>query len=217
MMKDKNVSKLKIFITIGILAISIKANCSNFDNLQNKFHFGLIGGFSQSSSLSGDFLGGLIFPLDSNKIELNIGYSYFKNKTNFDNVKDLWYYSHGVFSDFNFFFVSNIYIGARLSANMNFVDKESQNMYDEISPKKPPTYFTGIASYAQIGFIQPIGKRINFRLQGQIGIQNYRIATGALYFSNSSSPIPDSIKDRYAEEQQSKFLYNLSLGLMIKL
>ncbi len=210
-------NKLRIFVIIGMFVITIKAYCSDSDSLQSKFHFGLTGGFSQSSSLSGDFFGGLIFPLNSNRIESNIGYSYFKNKTDFDNVIDLWYYSHGVFGEANFFLISNVYAGARLSVNMNFVDKESQNMYDKISPKDPPTYFTGIAGFGQLGFIQPVGKRINFRLQGQIGIQNYRIATGALYFSNSNSPIPDNMKDKYAEEKQSKFLYNLSLGLIIKL
>ena len=205
--------KLRSLLLISLCAFTIKGVCSNRDSLHVKFQIGLTGGFSQNNSMAGDIYLGFVSPKISKKLEFNIGYNYFKNTTDFDNVKDLLYYSHGVFGEANYFLTSNIYAGAKLSVNMNFVDKASQNKYDLFNTRNPPTYFTGIAGFGQIGYNQPIGKVINLRLQGQIGLQNYRIATGALYYSNMDSPTTDS----YTEEKQTKFLYDLSLGLIIKL
>lgn len=208
-------SKLQSYLLIAFCTFTIKGVCSSSDSVQSKFHFGFTGGFSQNNSLSGDMYGGMIIPLYSFKIETNFGYTYFNNTTDFDNVKDLLYYSHGVFCEANYFLTSNFYGGVRVSINMNFVDKISQNKYDDVSARNPPTYFTGIAGFGQLGYNLPIGKKINFRLQGQAGIQNYHIATGALYFSSSNGPF--NISDEYTEEKQSKFLYNFSVGLLVKL
>jgi len=205
--------KLRSLVLISLCAFTIKGVCSDSDSLQNKFHLGLDGGFSQNYSMAGDIYLGFVSPKISKKLEFNLGYSYFKNTTDFDNVKDLLYYSHGIFGEANYFLTSNIYAGARLSVTMNFVDKASQDIYVLFSTRNPPTYFTGLAGFGQIGYNQALGKVINLRLQSQIGLQNYRIATGALYFSNMDSPTTDS----YTEEKQTKFLYDLSLGLIIKL
>ena len=205
--------KLRSLVLISLCAFTIKGVCSDMDSLQVKFQIGLTGGFSQNNSMAGDIYLGFVSPKISKKLEFNIGYNYFKNTTNFDNVKDLLYYSHGVFGEANCFLTSNIYTGARLSVNMNFVDKASQDIYVLFSTRNPPTYFSGLSGFGQIGYNQALGKVINLRLQGQIGLHNYRIATGALYFSNMDSPTTDS----YTEEKQTKFLYDLSLGLNIKL
>ena len=207
--------KLRSLILIALCAFAIKGVCSGLDSLQYKFHFGLSGGLSQNNSLSGDIYGGMVIPLNSYIIETNFGYTYFKNTTDFDNVKDLLYYSHGIFGEANYFLTSHFYGGVRVSLNMNFVDKASQKKYDEASTRNPPTYFTGIAGFGQLGYNLPIGRKINLRLQGQVGVQNFHIATGALYFSNSNPPF--NISDRYTEEKQSKLLYNLSVGLIVKL
>src|ERR1035437_2535675 len=205
--------KLRSLVLILLCVFTIKGICSKLDSLQVKFQIGLTGGFSQNNSMAGDIYVGFVSPQISKKLEFNLGYTYFKNTTDFDNVKDLLYYSHSIFGEANYFLSSNIYAGARLSVNMNFVDKASQDKYDLFSTRNPPTYFTGLSGFGQIGYNQPIGNVINLRLQGQIGLQNYRIATGALYYSNMDSPTTDS----YTEEKQTKFLYDLSLGLIIKL
>lgn len=205
--------KTGILVLIGLFIFITNGNCSGSDSLQIRFHFGANGGINQNNSSCGDVFGGLIIPYNSKRIEANLGYTYFKNTTNFDKVKDLLYRSHGVFGEANYFFDKNIYAGVRFSLNMNFVDKESQNKYDLVSNRNPPTYFTGIAEFGQLGYNQPIGQRVNLRLQGQIGLQNYRIATGALYFSNMDLPTTD----RYTEEKQLKLLCNLTLGLIVKL
>ena len=202
-----------IVLLIVLFAFTTNGNCASPDSLQNKLHFGVNGGININNSLSGDIFGGLIIPNNSEKIEANFGYTYFKNTTDFDNVKNLLYLSHGIFGEANYFLNKSVFVGARLSLNMNFVDKESQNKYDLISNRNPPTYFTGIAGFGQLGYNQPIGQRINLRLQGQIGLQNYTIATGALYFSNMDFPTTDI----YTEEKQAKLLCNLTLGLIVKL
>ncbi len=205
--------KFGIVVLIVLFAFTTNGNCAITDSLQNKLHFGINGGINRNNYLSGDIFGGVIIPINSEKIEANIGYANFKNKTDFDNVKDLLYISHGIFGEANYFINKNIFVGTRLSLNMNFVDNESQNKYDLVSNRNPPTYFTGIGYFGQLGYNQAIGQRVNFRLQGQIGLQNYKMATGALYFSNMNSPSTD----RYTEENQVKLLCNLTLGLIVKL
>lgn len=205
--------KIGIVVLIVLFAFTTRGNCAGADSLQIKIHLGLNGGISRNNSLSGDIFGGLTIPYNLQKIEANLGYTYFENTTDFDNVQDLLYFSHGVFAEANYFLNKNIYAGARISLNMNFVDKESQNKYDLLSIRNPPTYFTGIAAFGQIGYNQPIVKKVNLRLQGQIGLQNYRIANGALYFSNT-----DLITtDRYTEELQAKLIYNLTIGFIVQL
>jgi hypothetical protein len=119
-----------ILIQIVLFFFSSNSYSADFGN-QNSFHLGLTGGISQNNFMSGDVFGGLIFPMNSNTVESNIGYTYFYNKTDFDHVKDLFYKSHGIFGEINCFLNSKIYVGARASINMNFVDEESQNKYSQ--------------------------------------------------------------------------------------
>jgi len=210
-------NNLRFFVIVGMLAFVINVQCAENANLQSKFHIGTSGGYSLNNSFSGDIYGGLPLSLNSKNLEQNFGISYFKNSTDFDNVKGLFYNSFGIFTEVNYFLITNFYIGARYSINMNFVDPESQNTYTKLSPKDPPTYFTGMAVFCQFGYSQSIGEKFIIRLQSQTGIQNFRMATGALYFSNSDSPIPSNLRDKYAEEHQSKLLSNLSVNLIVKL
>jgi hypothetical protein len=161
----------------------MNAYSSDTDSIPSKFQIGLKGGISQNNTFSGDVSFGFVFKLNKKRTEVNAGYTYFNNTTDFDQVEDLLYFSHGLFGEINFFLISNFYAGARLSVNMNFVDEESQNKYSRNSDRDPPTYFTGMSACGQLGYSQPIGKSFCIRLQGQIGVHNYRMATGALYYS----------------------------------
>jgi hypothetical protein len=210
-------TKIKVVIITGLILLYAKGNCMVPDSSPKLFLVGLTGGISQNNSFSGDIYGGYIFPVNSTKGEAIFGYTYFDNTTNFDNVKDLVYSSHGVFGELNYFLTSKIYAGARFSINMNFVDKESQNKYEQVSIKDPPVYFTGKAILGQVGYNQPLSRNASIRLQGQLGVHNYQMETGIVYFSNDRSPVPDQFKDKYAKELQLKILTNLSLGFIIRL
>ena len=213
--KNKYMSKIRVLIVFGLFLFDINGYCIEPISSQKKFLVGLTGGLSQNTSLSGDIYGGYIFTLNSTRCEVNLGYTYFDNTTNFDSVNDLVYSSHGLFSAFNYYLTSKIYAGVRFSINMNFVDEKSQIKYEQYSIKDPPIYFTGEAILGQIGYNQMLLKNLSFRLQGQFGIHNYQMETGAVYFSNDNSPVPDKFKDKYAKELQLKFLYNLSAGFVV--
>jgi len=186
-------------------------NVWSSNNGQNSsFHFGFLGGYNQNMQLSGDMYGGLNVILNKKQSEVNFGYTYFDNQTMFDNVYNMLYRSHGMFCEFNYFFVPKVYVGVKSSLNMNFVDTDSQIRYELSSPRNAPTYFTGLAFFLQSGFKQNISKNICLRLQGQLGVHNYHIATGAIYFSNSTYLYES---EKYIEEIQSRFLYNISAGL----
>jgi hypothetical protein len=211
----KHMSKIRVLIVIGLFFFSFYGYCIDPIISTKKFHFGLTGGFSQNSSMSGDIFGGYIFTLNSTKSEANFGYTYFDNTTNFDNVKDIVYSSHGLFGEFNYYMTPKIYTGARFAINMNFVDEESQRKYEQNSIKDPPIYFNGKAILGQIGYNQKLIKNSSLRVQGQLGVHNYQMETGAVYFSNDHSPVPAQFKDKYAKELQLKLLFNLSASFLI--
>lgn len=137
--------KIRVLIVFGVFLFKINGYCIDSISSMKKFHVGLTGGLSQNSSMSGDIFGGYIFTLNSTRGEANFGYTYFDNTTNFDNVKDIAYSSHGLFGEFNYYLTTKIYTGARFSVNMNFVDEESQRKYEQNSIKDPPIYFNGKA------------------------------------------------------------------------
>lgn len=202
--------KIRNFAAAFFILFNSMIVLSSNKEQNSSFHFGLLGGYSQNKQLTGDIYGGLNVFVNNKLSEVNLGYTFFDNQTNFDNVNNIYYRSHGLFGEFNYFFSPKFYVGIKSSLNMNFVDSVSQIRYELLSPRNAPTYFTGLAFFLQSGFKQNISKNISLRLQGQLGVQNYHIANGALYFSNSSYQYES---EEYKEEIQSRFLYNISLGL----
>jgi len=77
-----------------------------------------------------------------------------------------------------------------------------------------PTFFSGISGYGHLGYHLPIGQHIGIKLQGQIGLHNYKIAQGWLLIDNSSSDVRSA---QFGIERHARFLYNLSIGLVFKL
>ena len=207
---------INILIAIAFYLYSLNANCLETSPLPNKIIFGVTGGITQNSCLSGDIYGGYRFKNNSMLYETNFGYTFFKNSTRFDGFDNLFYASHGVFGEFNYLLTPRLFTGARASINMNFVDGKSQDNYELQSTKDAPTYFTGMAVFGQIGYNIFCCKSIDLRLKAQLGFQKYIIGTGAIYISNDISPIPAEYRDTYARESQLKLLGNLSIGIIIK-
>ncbi len=202
--------KFLIFTAI-LLLISNYGYSQKIDSLNNNFHLGFLGGINQINSFNFDAFGGTKINILSTSVEANFGYSYFQNLTNYNVVNDILYYSHGLYAEGNYFLNSIFYAGIRLNLNVNRVDKDSQTRFDAINGINSPTFFTGIATFAQLGIYHSLTPKISFRMQGQIGIHNFKIAQDAIYFSNSS--------DRDAQfgiESRSEFLYNLTTGLIFK-
>lgn len=50
-----------------------------------------------------------------------------------------------------------------------------------------------------------------------MGLHNYQIQTGSIYFSNDTSPIQEEFRDRYAKEMQLKWLLDIGVGLVVHL
>ncbi len=207
--------KFKLLICItGLIFISSSLSASNTDSVKVKIILGLNGGISQSNSLSGDIYGGAIIPINTNKLETNFGYSFFKNNTDYSGVKELHFSSHGLFIEGNYYFTEGFYGGARFSVNFNWVDKESQEKFEIYPDIDSPTFFSGIAGYGHLGYHLSIGENIGIKLQGQIGLHNYKISEGWLLIDNSSSDVRNA---QFGIERHAELLYNLSIGLTFKL
>jgi hypothetical protein len=201
------------YTLIALLFCSAKNIHAASDSLGYQFITGFAGGISQQNSFSADVYVGFPFASKTGLMELNAGYTHFRNQTNFDGVKDLAFSSHGIYVEWNYFFRPKLYTGIRLAVNGNWVDEASQDKYDQVSTRKPPTYFSGTAGLGHLGFNQTLGSNVCIRLQTQLGIQNFRIANGSLLFSNTDTPTSIG----YTEEKRIRLLYNLSLGLVVRI
>jgi hypothetical protein len=201
------------YLLVVLFFFFTKTSYAEADSLGYKYVLGFAGGISQYNNFSADIYFGFPISMKNGQMDLNIGYTHFKNQTNFDGVKDLLFSSHGIYVDANFLLSAQFYTGFRFAVNGNWVDKASQEEYDQSSSRKPPTYFSGLAWLGYLGFNQALGSHLSLRLQTQLGLQNYKIANGSLLFSNSNTPTTAS----YTEEKRIKFLYNLSLGVHVRI
>jgi hypothetical protein len=205
----------KYLFTILLLLPLVKLGYGQeVDSPQNNFQFGVLGGVNQIRAINSDVLGGTKIIVLSKSVEANLGYSYFQNLTNYNAVKDILYFSHGVFAEGNYFFNSIFYAGLRLNLNMNWVERDSQKKFDAVSGVNSPTFFTGRATFVQLGMHHNIAKNISLRIQGQLGIHNFKIAQDAVYFNNSSDRFRNA---QFGIEHRSDFLYNLCGGLFLKI
>ena len=93
------------------------------------------------------------------------------------------------------------------------MDKDSQKKFDAINGVNSPTLFTGRAGFIQLGAKHNLNNKISLRIQGQLGIHNFKIAQDAIYFNNSNDRIRNA---QFGIEHRSEFLYNLSTGLFYK-
>ncbi|MDR2907817.1 MAG: hypothetical protein LBU91_07510 [Bacteroidales bacterium] len=205
----------KITLIVGLLGLICFANKSygaKKDSLKVKLSIGAIGGFAQNSSWSGDLFGGIIIPIKSIKLEANLGYSVFGNKTSYRGVNDVQFVSHGLFLDGNFYIIDGLYIGLKFALNFNWVNKESQKLFDDYPDIDSPTFFPGKAIYGQIGYYLPIGDILGLKFQAQAGLHNYKITEGWFLIDNTDSYLRDDRIELHAE-----FLYRLSVGLVFKL
>jgi len=187
---------------------------SDLDSTKTGMSFGVTGGVSQHNSLSADVYVISVIQIFSNSIEGNYGYTYFKNKTSYSGVKDLYFNSHGLFIEGNYYLSKSFFIGTRFVVNFNFVDAKSQNNFKKYSNLDSPTYFSGLAGYGQIGYLHQIGEIFCIKLQGQFGLHAYKITEDWLLIDNSSSELRDA---QNGIENHSDFLYNISIGLTVQL
>ncbi len=207
--------KIKLLICItGIIFFSNSLSASDADSTKMRMALGVNGGISQNNSLSGDIYGGVVIPINKNRLETNFGYSFFKNITDYGGVKELQFSSHGLFLEGNYYFTEGFYGGARFAINFNWVDKESQEKFEIYPDTDSPTFFSGIAGYGHLGYHLSIGEKFGIKLQGQIGLHNYKIAEGWLLIDNSSSDVRNA---QFGIERHAELLYNLSIGLTFKL
>ncbi len=205
--------KILFFLT-GLLILANASFASATDKQNVRIILGFTGGVSQQNSLSGDIYGGIIMPVDKSKIELNCGYSFFKNNTNYSRIEDLEFSSHGLFMEGNYYIIDKLYGGLRFAVNFNWINKESQQKFNKYPDIDSPTFFSGLAGYAHLGYHQPITKKIGVKLQGQMGIHNYKIAEGSVLIDNSSS---DIINLQFGIERHTELLYNVSISLTFKI
>jgi len=205
--------KHKLLISLILLIYVASSFAANADSTSSKISIGLTGGLSQNWSNSIDIYGGSVITIRSKKLEVNCGYTHFKNITDYQSVSELEFSSHGVFAESNIYFTEGFFAGLRYAVNFNWVDKLSQEKFEAIPETDAPTFFSGTAGYGQLGYHQQLG-RIGIKVQGQIGIHNYKIAEGWLLIDSSSS---DVINSQLGIERHSQLLYNLSVGLTFKL
>ena len=204
--------KIILFCLVGLMFFNNKSFCSDKD----KFSIGLTGGMSQNKSFSGDLYLGTTLSLYSEKLknlEVNTGYSFFSNKTSYRGINNLQFKSHGLFTEGNYYFTEGLYGGLRFAINFNWIDKESQKLFDNQPDIDSPTFFIGTAAYGHIGYYKPMGKNVGIKMQAQIGLHSHKVTQG-WQIGTSDNPIREAQR---GIENHIEFLYNLSIGIVFKL
>jgi hypothetical protein len=209
-------NKILIISLFGLTLFANKSFCTEKETTENKFFVGVTSGLSQNNSLSGDLYGGINIPLKKMKLDVNFGYSVFKNKTSYSGVNNLQFISHGLFIEGNYYLIEGLYTGLRIAVNYNWINDNSQKLFDNYPDIESPKGFSGTASFLNIGYNQPIGNNVCLKLQAQIGIHNHRVAEG-WYWSLSDNSSNDFRAAQFGVERHYEFLYNISIGLVFKL
>lgn len=211
-MKSKNI----LLIILLLTAIATKSYCSDADSLKTAFNLGIAGGISQGQSLSGDLYIGALIPIKREKIEANLGYSFFLNETSYQDIEGLEFQSHGLFIEGNFHFNMNMYAGLKFAYNLNWVDEHSQTQFESNSSNNSPTFFAGKSIYTHLGFFKELTKSFSMKVQGQVGIHNYKMDEGKYWqlFGDSDESLNLA---QFGIETKNQILYNLSIGLIYKL
>jgi hypothetical protein len=207
----------KIFICfLGLTFISFTLIGSNNRNEKTKIALGLTGGLSQYNTLSGEIYCGGIIPINSNNFEINIGYNQFNGKTNYKKISPLGYNAHGAFVEGNIILPSNIYLGLKLNYNLNWIDDNSQKIFDKTINVESPEFFAGKSGFSHVGYRLPLSNKFLMKFQGQIGFHNFKIAEGSYWQIGSGSNHP-SQEAKAGIETKLHLLYNLNVGLNYKL
>ena len=208
--------KYRLVICIaGFLLSAITLFGASSDSTNNRFILGFTGGFSQNSSLSGDVYGGVIKPLNNGNVEANFGYTYFNNKTSYRGVDDIYFNSHGIFVEGNYYFTQGLYGGVKFALNFNWVDEESQEKFNNVSFLDSPEFFIGQILNFQSGYLLKLNDNFFLRLQGQIGLHSFEIAEGEYWqLGGTDSPI---MRERFKVQDKLQLMYNLSLGLTFRI
>lgn len=143
------------------------------DTLNNS-KFGLMAGVNQEDHLMID--AALIdFSTMTDRMEANIGYSYFQASTEYNDFENFSFSSHNIYVDANYFFFKGFYIGGRVGLNFNWVPQDTRNSFTAfeeasgIIDMDSPVNFFGYAASANVGLVLPITENLAFKAQGQLG------------------------------------------------
>ena len=201
-----------LFSIIGLLFIIRNGTCSDPEINSQRFHIGLNGGCAQKNTFAGDVYFGIISFEPDMQIELNIGYTYFRNSTHFYDISGLFFNSHGLFAEGNYYFTPVIYAGINMAVNYNHIDLKSQSMFDGNSNVYSPTLFTGECLLGQIGINFPVGEVSRFKIQAQVGFHDYKIAEKWIFFGSTDSDF--FVGDDPLIEDHLQLFYKISIGIL---
>ncbi|MCA1763809.1 MAG: hypothetical protein ABR574_11410 [Cryomorphaceae bacterium] len=180
---------------------------------KNNFTAGAMFGVNRFSKTVGSVYGSYIIrDIIDMPIQFRAGYNYSQGKTDFDGVQALEYNSHGLKFDGNVFLSRGLYLGLGMALQLNWVERASRKQYESLMPREAPNYFTGFLGSAQAGHTFRLFSGFLLNIEAEIAAHTYTIATGDVYFSNSSNPGPPS--SDYAEEKKTNFLTEGTIGIV---
>lgn len=207
------------FLVICLMVLtlySLPIYGSNQDSTEYKYSLGMSGGLAQHNTFSSDFYGGVSIPINSTYVEINFGYLYFESNTDYAEIQDLEFNSHGLFLEGNYYLIKGFYTGLRFAVNFNWVDKESQKKFDNLPNIDSPDFFLGRSLFGHVGYRFSLGNRFFLKFQGQIGLHNYKIAEGNFWQIGSDSNRPNQEIEE-GIETKLHLLHNISLRLTYNL
>jgi hypothetical protein len=197
----------KMFITLCLLPVCTIgiAQTKMFESIS----LGLSGGYTNDKTISSEIAlqtGSILF---QRPVEWRFGIDYRKFNTNFQKTDGLETKSVGLFADAVIFpFQKYFFTGIRWDLiTLNWF---TDNALEKLGSGMSSGIFSGTNFYGIVGIDIPVFKRINFRLSGMPGVQQYKVSDGN--FSSGSY-----VSNGTVQENHTRFVYQLNATMIIRI
>jgi hypothetical protein len=199
---------MKRIIITGCL-ILLTTVCSSQSKIFTDLSFGISGGYTNYRTFTPEIFVQKNLTLFNRPFEPKIGINYRSVESSFQEIDNLETKSAGLFAEITIFpFHRYLFAGIRWDAiTLNWLTDEALKKLD---PDLSFIMFNGTNLYGIAGVDIPVSDKVGFRLYGMSGIKNYTVSDGTFSSGNY-------VSDGIARESHTDFVYQLNVGIVIRL
>ena len=198
-----------------LIFTTIILNSNLYAGFTDSLSIGFSGGYNNYNTFQGELYLKSELKLSNLNSEIKIGINNRSYQLTFDNVSELNASSIGFFGDVAVYpFDNGLFTGLRWELiNFNWLTEDSKNKIIKEKNYTPTDLYTGTCIFFQIGYKFKISNTFGIKLYGQPGFQQFKISNGSF----SSGSYVQGSTDNIIVENHYKFIYNVNLGLTIKI
>lgn len=207
------IRSITVTLLIGFHFLSLAV----FAQTPDIFSVGLNANYTNESAFCGELFLKKGIRLFRQQAEIKAGIGNRSYSFTFDGVQDLQASSVGLFGDLVIypFNQDGFFVGIRLEPiNLNWLSAASMSRFENDRGYRPSSLYSGACAFFQVGYRIRVSDRFRLRLYGQPGVQQFSISNGDTTFGDYVDGDPT---EGFISESQYKFIYNVNLGVEIRL